>query len=114
MSRCALQIRREPDLGKPLGRLTVAIDNRTVFDIEVNETKVALCEPGDAIITVRNAGGNGFSRRMALPKDQRLLLSLHEVKPVWWKVLLGISQSLDVTEISRTGLASDETGPDLG
>jgi hypothetical protein len=113
MSRCRLQIRREPDLST-LGRLTVAIDNRTVFDLEVNETKVALCEPGDAMITVRNADGDGFSRRMVLPEDQLLILSLHEVKPMWWKTLLGISRSLDVTEISRTDLASDKTGPGAG
>lgn len=111
MSRCRLQIRREPDVGEVWGRLTVAIDNRTVFDIEAGETKVALCEPGDATITVTASNGRGFSRRMALPPEHVLVLSLHAVSPVWWRTLLGISRSLDFTEISRTSLAPSDPGP---
>ncbi|MGF9563273.1 immunity 22 family protein [Neorhizobium sp. JUb45] len=111
MSRCKLQIRRAPDIGEAWGRLTVAIDNRTLFDIEAGETKAALCEPGDATIIVTASDGRGFSRRMALPPEHVLVLSLHAVAPVWWRTLLGVSRFLDFTEIARTPIGPSEPGP---
>lgn len=111
MSRCTLQIRREPDTGKTLGRLAVAIDNRTVFDIEAGELKTALCEPGEVRITVTGPDGRGFARRIRLPEGQVVLLSLHEVSSAWWQSLLGSSRTLDLTEISRTPLAPPDPEP---
>lgn len=111
MNRCRLQIRREPEIAEAWGRLTVSIDNRTVFDLDANEVKQIFCEPGVATITVTASDGSGFSRRMSLPEGHALLLSLHEISPVWWRRLMGISRSLDLTEISRTPLVPEAPVP---
>ncbi|MDP9836088.1 hypothetical protein J2T09_000830 [Neorhizobium huautlense] len=112
MSRCRLQIRREPEIAEAWGRLTVSIDNRTVFDLDDAEVKQVSCEPGVATITVTASDGSGFSRRMCLPEGRVLLLSLHEISPVWWRRLLGISRSLDLTEISKGPLVPPDAIPD--
>ncbi len=111
VARCKLQIRREPDVGPNGSPWAIKLDDRPVFELDAGELKAIFHDEGEVTVTVEGPDGPLLVTKVALPGDNILLLSLHEVQAAWWKRMLGASPSLALSEVSRTYLATYDPGP---
>ena len=73
---CKLQLYRGPDVLKDIPRLAVRIEDKLVFELDLNDTKSVFFEAGGVLISIEMGNRTLLRQRVELPGETRLKLSI--------------------------------------